>query len=800
MKGLELTKIKESNYDNEDKFFFRFICSSEIILLLLILWFGFYLLRTESYIQFLKWYGTLLLITIGALPLTYKLFAKFSDDGYIFAKPIGIAISGFLMWLFASVKILKFNPVNSYICLALMIIISFLISLKEIKKLKEIRKSEYKNNKLKKKVIKYIAIEICFLSVFLLAAYVKGFNPDATCGQEKYMDFGFMKIMDKSDYMPPEDMWMSGKSINYYYFGQYIATYITKISGVGVEYGYNFGLITVFTITFFASFSIVFNLIKSLLREKKFNEESKKIIPIIGGTIAALSNTVAGNMHYVLYGLLRILPSQFDDVAVKYGYRYSNSTRYIGYNPDVADKTITEFPSYSFVVSDLHAHVVNIIFVLTVIALLLAYVFSKRKIIQNIRNGKNAYLEYGFKETLKKELLNPYILFIGFFIGLFKMTNFWDFPIYLVVSFGILLFINYIIYKNKKQGILVTILQMIEILIISTLVSLPFSLNFTKMASEIKLTTKHSMLYQLLILWGLPSILIIHFILDFLIKGLKKNKEKLNLDKLLISDNISDLFVIIIGICAIGLVIVPEFIYVKDIYGDVYQRTNTMFKMTYQAYIMFSLCLGYVLTKFNFCYKGKNILKGFVGVICLTLFVMTLGYGVEGIKSYFGNVFEVANYRGLNASLHLGTRDSTTFDDKAMIDWLNENASKNENIIEAACFSYSYGNTISVFTGLATPIGWHTHEWLWRSVDSSTNCPRIVTERTYEVKDFYETNDINNAKSIIQKYDIDYIIIGKTEREKYKVNEENIKQLGKIVFESNKSNSELPSYIIRCEK
>ena len=126
------TTIKQSNYDNENKYYFRFICSSEIILLLLILWFGFYLLRTDSYIQFLKWYGTLVLITIGALPLTYKLFAKFSDDGYIFAKPIGIVISGFLMWFFASVKILKFNPLNSYICLVIMTLISFLISLKEI--------------------------------------------------------------------------------------------------------------------------------------------------------------------------------------------------------------------------------------------------------------------------------------------------------------------------------------------------------------------------------------------------------------------------------------------------------------------------------------------------------------------------------------------------------------------------------------------------------------------------------------------------------------------------------------------
>ena len=745
----------------------------------------------------------MLLITIIALPISNRLFKYFFDKGYVFAKPIGIAISGFFMWFLSSLKILKFNYTNSLICVGILAIISFFLVLKDFRKINDIKNNQEQKDKIKNTILKMIAVEIVFLTIFIIAAYIKGFNPGAACGQEKYMDFGFMKIMDKSDYLPPEDMWLSGNTINYYYWGQYIATYITKLSLVGVEYGYNLSLITILSISFMASFSIVYNLLKLLIKEEKIKSNNKrcKILPIIGGMIAALSNTIAGNMHYVLYGLLKILPSKFDEYSNMYGYRYSNSTRYIGYNPNVSDKTITEFPSYSFVISDLHAHVVNIIFVLTVIALLLAYVFSKRKIIDEIKDEKKSYIGLSLKKNAIKELLNPIIIFIGFFIGIFKMTNFWDFPIYLVVTFMTLICVNYMINEKKINGIIIAIIQIIEILMLSSIVSLAFSLNFTKMASEIKFATKHSPIYQLLILWGLPIITIVYFVLLSIIKTIKKNGIRLSLEKYLLQQKTSDIFIIIIGICAIGLIIMPEIVYVKDIYGDTYQRTNTMFKLTYQAYLMFSLCMGYILSKFVLLPKTKRFIDILVGVTSLTLFVLTLGYGYNAVSSYYGNFFDKTKYKGLNAVEFLENysyEKTTAIDDKIIIDWLNENANNKDNIVEGASYSYKYGNTISVFTGLSTPIGWHTHEWLWRSIDSSTDCPEIVTNRTNEVKEFYESRNLDFKKDFIKKYDIDYIIIGNTERIKYIVDENTLKQLGEIVLETNKSEFERPSYIIKC--
>ena len=89
----------------------------------------------------------------------------------------------------------------------------------------------------------------------------------------------------------------------------------------------------------------------------------KRCVPAVAGIIAGLSVSIAGNMHYVVYS--KIIPwLQKLQGKEADSYWFPDATRYIGYNPDVPDKTIHEFPCYSFVLGDLHAHVVNVMFVL----------------------------------------------------------------------------------------------------------------------------------------------------------------------------------------------------------------------------------------------------------------------------------------------------------------------------------------------------------------------------------------------------------------------------------------------------
>ena len=63
----------------------------------------------------LGWWGVLLVLGIITMPLTYLMFSRFTDFGWAFSKSIGLALSAWLMWVLASVKILKFNQLSCVI-------------------------------------------------------------------------------------------------------------------------------------------------------------------------------------------------------------------------------------------------------------------------------------------------------------------------------------------------------------------------------------------------------------------------------------------------------------------------------------------------------------------------------------------------------------------------------------------------------------------------------------------------------------------------------------------------------------
>lgn len=112
-----------------------------------------------------------------------------------------------------------------------------------------------------------------------------------------------------------------------------------------------------------------------------------------------------------------------------------------------------EFPSYSFVLGDLHAHVVNILFVLLLIGIL--YAWMKKMKAQRLDQVDLRTFAFW-----KREMLSPYLLLAGLLLGMYQWTNFWDFVIYFVVTGGVMLFGNIVRLGGRIRKILaVTIVQ-----------------------------------------------------------------------------------------------------------------------------------------------------------------------------------------------------------------------------------------------------------------------------------------------------------------------------------------------------
>lgn len=708
--------------------------------------------------DFLRWWLLVTVVGMFFMPLTGCLFRKFEDGGWLFAKSIGIFVSGYVMWALSCIRVLKFTGVNCVIALLFCLAANLFVL--------------YYNNKKKKAWIgrpniRLILVEeLLFLAVFLIWTYIVCYDP-AAYGTEKFMDYGFMTSMMRAEYMPPADTWYSGEAINYYYGGQYLATYLTKLSGVPVGKGYNLMRTMISAFGFVLPFALVYQLLCTL--QKQIGAGVSRIVSGLGGILAGFAVSVCGNMHFVLYRWILPWIQKMQGKEVS-GYYYPDSTRYIGHDPIVdTDRTIHEFPSYSFVVGDLHAHMVNVMFVLVVAGLALAWAMK-----QEHKKDGGLPQDATFGQMMKKALLQPEIMAIGFFTGMFRWTNFWDFPIYFVVGGSVVFFTNIRLYrKSLKQFLAVTIAQAAEVLAIGFAAALPFTLTFDKIASAIRLTHSHSAFYQLLILWGLPFAVVIGFTV-FCIRSYVKRRGETGKKRSIVGffchPGTADLFVFLLGLCAMGLIIMPEIIYMEDIYTNSY-RANTMFKLTYQGFILFGLCMGYILTRAML--TGRRAVRALASV-GLILVAMTAWYCVDAVHSKFGNIFDLERYKGIDASIYVSESFSSDYE---AITWLNENVKGQPVVLEANGDSYTGYERVSVATGLPTVLGWYVHEWLWRGDTDAENA------RAADVERIYTSTDRAEVEELIDKYDISYIYIGTLEREKYEsLNDTLLQEIGEVAY------------------
>ena len=716
---------------------------------------------------FWTWYLLALVLGAAAMPLTGRLFRRFQDRGWMFSKVTAIAVSGFLTWFLVAVKIIKFTTMTCIVVTLVCAAASLILYCRE-------QKAGFECIPFAHLDLVY-AEELLFFAAFLLWTYFAGFHP-AAYGTEKFMDYGFMEAMMRSKTLPATDLWYSQGKINYYYGGQYFAVFLTKLSGAKVELTYNLMRTFVAGLAFAMSFSLVHQMVTDRLG--KTGSRWKKTLPSVTGILAGISVSIAGNMHYVVYGQIIPFIRKLKGEEVS-SYWFPDATRYIGFNPDVEDKTIHEFPCYSFVLGDLHAHVVDIMFVLLLLGLLYAWM-------KKVRTTELSGESMSRREFWKKQLLMPQLLATGALLGMFHWTNYWDFVIYFVVTCGAALFMNIIGQKGKIRWALgVTAAQAAEILILATVIILPFTLQFdtSNMVQGIALAQHHSLPHQLLVLWGLPGILTILFVVSLLIEKLRGAEQK-SLYHLLTSIRLPDLFAVLMGLCAIGLVLIPELVYVRDIYENGNARANTMFKLTYQAYIMFGMTMIYAI--FRLLVIGKNKILKVLAFIGLFLFVWTCGYFGNSVHSWFGEVWKPSQYKGLNATAFLETDFP---EDVNGIRWLKENISDAPVVLEANGDSYSEYERVSAMTGLPTIMGWYVHEWLWRGNLSDLNA------KIEEIQEIYTSTDETRVKELLEEYNVSYIFVGSCERNKYgaDMNNDLLKSLGEVVFQDSK----YPTYIVK---
>ncbi len=201
-----------------------------------------------------------------------------------------------------------------------------------------------------------------------------------------------------------------------------------------------------------------------------------------------------------------------------------------------------------------------------------------------------------------------------------------------------------------------------------------------------------------------------------------------------------------------------EVFFIDDALGGSAERYNTVMKLYLPVWILFGIASAYGVFRVMATIGGK-LKTVWVTVLIVLIMVCviqpvgeTIGWA-SGKRPYFG--------------LNRGTLDGVAYvetlapDDYGAIKWINRNIEGQPVMLEAPGAAYQFTSRVSAMTGLPTVIGWLTHEVMWR------NSWDVVSGRDTDVDTIYQTADNDEAFSLLEKYDVEYIYIGDLERGKY---------------------------------
>ncbi|MGZ3644253.1 MAG: DUF2298 domain-containing protein [Ktedonobacteraceae bacterium] len=385
--------------------------------------------------ELLQMWALVEVLGLLCLPLTITVFHNMPDRGWAFGKAIGIALLAFCVWMPLMIfQVLPFSQLFIAAVFFMLCVFSVVGFVRVRNALVELIRAH---------IFYIIVCEAIFLGMVFLLGWIRSYGPNIQ-NFEMFMDEGFLAAIMRSPHFPPNDMWLSGYPINYYYYAHYTIAMLAKLLGQSPSIAFNTGICIFFGLTAVNLFGVTSNVVSwacyqqrsrvssaaetrlwpSFLKRRQtinesqhqesYSDQPDTVLPSLRGAIP--------------FGLLTILMGQVlgnlastqqwwkahDDLPPEYWF---NTTRII-------DKTINEFPAFSFLLSCFHAHVLALAF--TIVAIALAF---------------NLFLEYGGEgkgrglRVFGSGWRLPFNLGVTALIlgGLFTMNG-WDFPTYLTLA------------------------------------------------------------------------------------------------------------------------------------------------------------------------------------------------------------------------------------------------------------------------------------------------------------------------------------------------------------------------------
>jgi YYY domain-containing protein len=220
-----------------------------------------------------------------------------------------------------------------------------------------------------------------FSAGFLLVVVIRGVDPAIAplpvSAGEKFLDFGLLRTLGRSGSLPPESMWFADEPMQYYYGGQLVVSLLATMTGTSAAYAYNLALAGFFGTLVLAAYGLA----ASIARPYEVSER-------IAGLFGAFFVGVAANLETAIRLLAWQLPEGvaetlvtslgLDESVASWSpdqFWYWDASRVVPVEPASPDSNFlaaTEFPLFSWLNGDLHAHMLSQPFMLLAAVMLLA--------------------------------------------------------------------------------------------------------------------------------------------------------------------------------------------------------------------------------------------------------------------------------------------------------------------------------------------------------------------------------------------------------------------------------------------
>lgn len=452
----------------------------------------------------LFWLLLVEVLGVITLPWGYLVFRGLADRGYILCKTLGILLLTWLTWMMVNLHITGYS--RSAIGIALLLLTATSAGL-FWRKRDEMAAFWKQNQRL------IIVNEALFLLFFLGFLAIRYGNPDLwhqVMGGEKPMDFAYLNAVIRSSTFPPYDPWYAGGYLNYYYFGQIIVATLIKFTGIVPWVGYNLAIPLLAALTAMGAFCATYNLTHKAGLERKGWWQRE----FTWGLLAALMVAVLGNLGEIAVWLRALQDISRVDARSSFGLVTSIAKVLSGlsqwitghakpsirpewpyWNPSrvMPNGEINEFPFFTFLYADLHAHLIALPFGLLTLGMAVSIVRQKRRHntpdmgtasspVASPRQSWTLWVGQAWCALTKRldwgDVLS--LAALALVIGALRCINSWDYPTYLLVT-GIALVLREYEQRGRIDlaGVWAVAWRSAMVFVLSTLLFQPFLSRFS---------------------------------------------------------------------------------------------------------------------------------------------------------------------------------------------------------------------------------------------------------------------------------------------------------------------------------